>query len=82
MFLLPYILMNTFKNFTTIHFQLSKANVLEFVKPYVPNKTEDLNLGFFNMIATINESKILTGHISCKGKCKLDGKNAIQINMI
>ena len=43
----------TFKNFTTIHSQLSKTNVLEFVKLYVPNKTEDLNLGFFNMIAKI-----------------------------
>ena len=68
MFLLPYILINTFKNFTTIHLQLSKANVLEFVKPYVPNKTEDLNLGFFNMITKINESKTLTGHISCECK--------------
>ena len=32
----------------------------------VPNKTEDLNLRLFNMIAGINESKTLTEHISCK----------------
>ena len=25
------------------------------------------------MIAGINESEILTKHISCKGKCKFDG---------
>ena len=31
----------------------------------VRNKTEDLNLNVFNIIAGINESKILTKHISC-----------------
>ena len=30
----------------------------------VPNKTENLNLSVFNMITGINESKILTKHIS------------------
>ena len=40
----------------------------------VPNKTEDLNLSMFNMITGINESKTLTKHISCKCKCKFDGK--------
>ena len=39
-------------------------------KVCVPNKTEDLNLCVFNMIAEINESKALTKHISCKCKCK------------
>ena len=32
-------------------------------KVCVPNKTEDLNLSIFSMIARINESKILTKHI-------------------
>ena len=42
----------------------------------VPNKTEDLNLSVFNMITGINESKILTKHISCECKCKFDGRNS------
>ena len=29
----------------------------------VPNETEDLNLGLFNMVTRINESKTLTKHI-------------------
>ena len=32
------------------------------------------------MIPGINESNILKKHISCKCKCKFDGKNVIQIN--
>ena len=40
----------------------------------VPNKTEDLNLGMFNMITGINESKTLTKHVSSKYKCKFDGR--------
>ena len=40
----------------------------------VPNKAEDLNRSAFNMISGINESKILTKHISCKCKCKFEGK--------
>ena len=42
-------------------------------KVCVPNKTEDLMLSMFNMIAAINESKELTRHISCKCKCKIVG---------
>ena len=42
------------------------------IKVCIPNKTEDLNLSFFNMITGINESKTLTKHISCEWKCKLD----------
>ena len=38
----------------------------------VPNKTEDLNLGLFNMITGRNDSKTLTKHISCECKCKFD----------
>ena len=39
-----------------------------------PNKTEDLNLSVLNMITGINESKTLTNHLSCKCKCKFDGR--------
>ena len=42
-------------------------------KVCVPNKTEHLNLSVFNMFIGINESKILTKHISCKCKCQFDG---------
>ena len=41
----------------------------------IPIETEDLNLGEFNMIKGINESKTLTKHISCECKCKYDGTN-------
>ena len=43
-------------------------------KVFVPNETEDLNLSVFNMITGINESKMLTKHISCECKCKFDGR--------
>ena len=49
-------------------------------KVCVPNKTEDLNIHVFNTITGTNESKILTTGISCKCKCRFDGKNVIQIN--
>ena len=49
-------------------------------KVCVPNKTEDLNLSMFNMITGVNESKMLTKHISCECKCRFDRKNVIQIN--
>ena len=39
-------------------------------KVCVPNKTDDLNLTVFNMIAGINESKTWTRHISCQCKCR------------
>ena len=58
-------LMNTVKNFTTIHLWLNYIDVLEVVillityliknKVCVPNKVEDLNLSVFNMIRGINE---------------------------
>ena len=41
-------------------------------KVCVPNKTEDLNLSIFNMIAGINELKTLTKNISCECKCRFD----------
>ena len=47
-------------------------------KVCVPNekKKKNLNLSVFNMITWLN----LTKHISCKCKCRFDGKNIIQIN--
>ena len=86
-FLLIYILVNTFKNLTTIPFWLNSTEVLDVVILWmiylikcVPNKIEDLNLSVFNMITGISESKTLTKHILCNCKCKFDGKNVIQIN--
>ena len=43
-------------------------------KVCVPNNTEDLNLSIININTGINESKTLTKHISCKCRCKLDGR--------
>ena len=43
-------------------------------KVCVPNKREDLNLSVFNIITGINESKTLTKHVSCKCKCRFDGR--------
>ena len=43
-------------------------------KVCVSHKTEDLNLSIMKIITGINESKILTKHISCKYKCKYDGR--------
>ena len=45
-------------------------------KVCVPKKTEDLNLGLFNMITEINESKTLAKHISCECKYKFDGRKS------
>ena len=39
-------------------------------KVFVSNKTGDLNLSMFNIIARIKESKALTKHISCESKCR------------
>ena len=44
-------------------------------KECVPSKTEDLSLTFFNMITEINESKILTKHISYECKCRKRNSN-------
>ena len=43
-------------------------------KVCAPNKTEDLNLNVFNMIPAINELKALTKHMSCKCKCRFNGR--------
>ena len=39
-----------------------------------------IKLSVFNMIAGINESKLLTKHVSVECKCKFDEENVIQIN--
>ena len=41
-------------------------------KVCAPNKTEDLNLGLFNMIKGLNESKTLTKDILYECKCIFD----------
>ena len=38
----------------------------------VRNKTKDVNVSIFNMVITINESKILTKRISCECKCEFN----------
>ena len=45
-----------------------------YLKKLGPNKTEDLNLIVLQMITGINESKTLTTYISCKCKCRFDGR--------
>ena len=49
-----------------LHKYVRSCNTLNDLsnKVCVPNKTEDLNLGVFNMITGINESETLTKHKS------------------
>ena len=42
-------------------------------KVWVPNKTEDLNLGVLSMITGVNESKTLAKHLPCQCKSRFDG---------
>ena len=51
-----------------------------YAKVGLPNRTKDLNLNVFNMIAGENESKTLTRYIWCDCKSWFDGRNVIQIN--
>ena len=55
---------------------VGNCNTLNYLfdKVCIPNKKEYLKLSVFNMITGINESKALTKHISCKCRCKFDGK--------
>ena len=65
-----YILMDTLKDCVTNYLQLNKSsgscNALNGLsnKVCVPSKTEDSNLGVFNMITGINESKKFKKRIS------------------
>ena len=43
-------------------------------KVSLPNKTEDSNLSMLNIITGIDESRTLTKHVSCRCKCKFDGR--------
>ena len=43
-------------------------------KVCAPNKTEDLNIHVFNIIAGKGESQISTKDISCESTCRFDGK--------
>ena len=68
-----------------LHYYVFAVNLDRFMRRFntvndlsnkvcLPNKTGDLDLSLCNMITRINESKILTRHISCKCKCKFDGR--------
>ena len=46
---------------------------MTYLIKYVFQIKQDLNLSVF-MITGINELKTLTKHISCKCKCKFDGR--------
>ena len=71
---------NISKNFTIDLINLGKCvgsyNTFNDLpnKVFVPNKPEDLNINVFNIIIVINESKLLTKHISYKCEFKFDGK--------
>ena len=74
--------MNRVKNFPTIfavrldRFVGSCSTLNDLPnKVCVPNKTENLNLSVFNMIAGTDESKTLAKHISCECKFKFYGRN-------
>ena len=75
-----YLLMNTVKNYITIHLQLDRCvgscNTLNNLsnKVCVPKKTKDLNLYVLIMITGITNRKKLTKLVSCKCKCKFDGR--------
>ena len=43
-------------------------------KVCVPNKIEDLNSSMFKVITGMHDSNILAKDISCKCKCRFDGK--------
>ena len=82
------ILMNTIKDYVAIHIWLIYIDVPEVVIPlmihpiiYISQTKAYLreNLRVFDMVTGINESKTLAEHISCKCKCKYDGKNVVQM---
>ena len=55
---------------------MESCNILNYLsnEVFVPKKTKDLIWSVFNMIVGINESNILTKHISCECKCKFDSR--------
>ena len=75
-----YILMNTVKDYITIHLGLTQIDMSEvaillmtYPIPYT-FQIKAKSLSFFKMITAINESKILTKYVSCKCERKSDGR--------
>ena len=48
--------------------------LMTYLIKYVFQIKQQITLSVFNMITEINELKTLTKHISCKCKCKFDGR--------
>ena len=80
--LLIYILMNTVKDYVTIPFAVNldrwagSCNTLDDFssRVCVSNETKDLKLHVPNIMTWINESRILTKHISWKCERKFPGR--------
>ena len=60
---------------------VAKAVILliKYLAELVFQTKKIVNLNDFNLATKANESKKVIRHISCKCKCKFDGKNVIQI---
>ena len=66
---------NTDKEYVNFEDMLEVVILLMiYLKEYVFQIKEDLNLNVFNIITEVNVSKILTKHISFKFACKFDGR--------
>ena len=48
--------------------------LMKYVFQSKQKQNKDLNLSVINMITGINELKTLTKHVSCRCKCKFDGR--------
>ena len=53
---------------------VGSCNMTYLIKCVFQIKKKYLNLSVLNMITGTNESKTLTKHLSCKCKCRFDGK--------
>ena len=82
--------MNKVKDYATIHsFAVNLdgcagiCNTLESIynRVCVLNKAEDINVRIFNTITRINESKILTKHVSCNMDVNLLLENETRIKI-
>ena len=85
--LLFYILMNTVKNYPTIHLRLNWIDMLEVVillMTYLIKYVFQIKLSVFNMIKGINESKTLTKQIKNGTMINVDVsvKNIIYVKKI
>ena len=52
----------------------SYNTINDLPKNYVFQVKQDLNIHVFNMITRKNQSSVLTEDVSCKCKCKFDGR--------